>query len=123
MTQILPVTSRKAIRLACRLLREGEVVAFPTDTVYGVGANAFERYAVNQIFELKRRPVDKALPVFIAHGIRDETVPLSAGRKAHDLYQELGASVTYGEYDVGHKMHTDGIKDLKGWVKQLLETD
>jgi L-threonylcarbamoyladenylate synthase len=65
MTQILPATSRKAIKLARRLLREGEVVAFPTDTVYGVGANAFERFAVHQIFELKRRPRAKALPVFI----------------------------------------------------------
>jgi L-threonylcarbamoyladenylate synthase len=65
MTQILPATSTKAIRLARRLLREGEIVAFPTDTVYGVGANAFERWAVRQIFTIKQRPPDKALPVFI----------------------------------------------------------
>jgi L-threonylcarbamoyladenylate synthase len=65
MTQILPATSKKAIRLARRLLREGEVVAFPTDTVYGVGANAFERFAVREIFALKQRPLDMALPVFI----------------------------------------------------------
>jgi L-threonylcarbamoyladenylate synthase len=64
MTQILPV-SKKSIKLARRLLREGELVAFPTDTVYGVGANAFERYAVRQIFKVKQRPVDKAIPVFI----------------------------------------------------------
>lgn len=64
MTQILPV-SKKSIKLARRLLREGELVAFPTDTVYGVGANAFERYAVRQIFEVKQRPVHKAIPVFI----------------------------------------------------------
>jgi len=65
MTQILPATSSKAIKLARRLLREGEVVAFPTDTVYGLGANAFERFAVRQIFAIKERPPDKALPVFI----------------------------------------------------------
>ena len=65
MTQILPAASTKAIRLARRLLREGEIVAFPTDTVYGVGANAFERWAVRQIFAIKQRPPDKALPVFI----------------------------------------------------------
>jgi L-threonylcarbamoyladenylate synthase len=64
MTEILPVNN-KSIQLARRLLREGEVVAFPTDTVYGVGANAFERVAVRQIFEAKRRPADMALPVFI----------------------------------------------------------
>jgi L-threonylcarbamoyladenylate synthase len=65
MTQLLPATSSKAIRKAVHLLREGEVVAFPTDTVYGVGANAFERFAVRQIFDLKKRPRDKSLPVFI----------------------------------------------------------
>jgi len=65
MTEILPATSKKAIRLARRLLREGDVVAFPTDTVYGVGANAFERFAVREIFALKQRPMDMALPVFI----------------------------------------------------------
>jgi L-threonylcarbamoyladenylate synthase len=63
-TEVLPV-SNKSITLARRLLREGELVAFPTDTVYGVGANAFERYAVRQIFEVKQRPAHKAIPVFI----------------------------------------------------------
>ena len=66
MTQILPATSPKAIQLARHLLREGEVVAFPTDTVYGLGANAFERFVVRQIFALKKRPPDKAIPIFIA---------------------------------------------------------
>jgi L-threonylcarbamoyladenylate synthase len=66
MTEILPASSTKAIQRARHLLREGEIVAFPTDTVYGVGANAFERYAVRQIFVVKQRPPDKALPVFIA---------------------------------------------------------
>ena len=65
MPQILPASSSKAIKLARRLLREGEAVAFPTDTVYGLGANAFERFAVRQIFALKKRPPEKGLPVFI----------------------------------------------------------
>ncbi|HEX9925695.1 MAG TPA: L-threonylcarbamoyladenylate synthase [Anaerolineae bacterium] len=65
MTEILPADSPKSIRRARRLLREGDVVAFPTDTLYGLGANAFERFAVRQIFEIKQRPPDKALPVFI----------------------------------------------------------
>ena len=65
MTEILPASSIKAIKRAKFLLREGEIAAFPTDTVYGVGANAFERFAVRQIFAIKKRPPDKALPVFI----------------------------------------------------------
>ena len=60
------------------------------------------------------------LPVFIAHGTRDEIVPLSAAQEACETYQQLGAEVTYGEYNVGHKMHTQGIKDLRAWVEEVL---
>jgi L-threonylcarbamoyladenylate synthase len=42
--------------LAVKLLRAGEVVAFPTETVYGLGAVAFDTQAVARIFEIKRRP-------------------------------------------------------------------
>ena len=55
MTKILPANSSQALKMARHLLREGEIVAFPTDTVYGIGANAFERFAVRQIFIIKKR--------------------------------------------------------------------
>ena len=60
------------------------------------------------------------LPVFIAHGVRDEVVPLSAAQQACQTYTQLGADVTYGEYNVGHKMHVGGIQDLRGWVARVL---
>jgi phospholipase/carboxylesterase len=60
------------------------------------------------------------LPVFIAHGIRDAIVPLSAAQRACETYIQLGAKVTYGEYNVGHKMHVQGIKDLRGWVAKVI---
>lgn len=41
---------------AARLIREGRLVAFPTETVYGLGANAFDARAVQRIFEVKGRP-------------------------------------------------------------------
>ena len=65
MTEILPADSPKAISRARRLLREGEVIAFPTDTLYGVGASAFQPAAVRTLFDVKQRPRDKAIPVFI----------------------------------------------------------
>ena len=60
------------------------------------------------------------LPVFIAHGVRDEIVPLSAAQEARKMYKELGADVTYNEYKVGHKMHTQGIKDLRAWAVEVI---
>jgi L-threonylcarbamoyladenylate synthase len=89
MTQILPTNSGKAIRKAVHLLREGEVVAFPTDTVYGVGANAFERFAVRQIFEIKQRPRNKSLPVFIYQIDDLNLVARDVPNRAWSLLQEF----------------------------------
>src|ERR1700726_1976602 len=48
--------SDSAIARAARLLRDGELVAFPTETVYGLGGDATSDWAVARIFEAKGRP-------------------------------------------------------------------
>jgi L-threonylcarbamoyladenylate synthase len=50
--------------IAARFIQRGEVVAFPTETVYGLGANIFDEEAVRKIFIAKERPADNPL---IAH--------------------------------------------------------
>ena len=62
---IVPPTS-KNIKIACELLKKGEVIAFPTETVYGLGAIVFNEKAVAKIFEMKRRPYFDPLIVHIA---------------------------------------------------------
>ncbi len=57
---------RSAVRRAAELLRAGEVVAFPTETVYGLGADATDPRAVAKIFAAKGRPEDNPLIVHIA---------------------------------------------------------
>lgn len=52
---------------AAKLIREGKLVAFPTETVYGLGANALDAEAVARIFELKERPSFDPLIVHIAN--------------------------------------------------------
>ena len=52
--------------VASILLREGGVVAFPTDTVYGLGASAFNHAAVSMLFVIKNRSRDQGVPVLIA---------------------------------------------------------
>ena len=51
---------------AVALLRAGELVAFPTDTVYGVGALVWDAVAVHRLYLAKLRPADKAIPVLLA---------------------------------------------------------
>ena len=50
---------------AVTALRDGELVAFPTETVYGLGANAQNPAAVRRIFELKERPADHPVIVHL----------------------------------------------------------
>jgi len=56
----------EAIARAARLIREGKLVAFPTETVYGLGANALDRLAVEKIFRVKGRPLESPLIVHVA---------------------------------------------------------
>lgn len=63
-TQVLPADDA-ALALASRLLREGQLVAFPTETVYGLGAHALDAQAVLGIFAAKNRPADNPLIVHI----------------------------------------------------------
>ncbi|WP_297516505.1 L-threonylcarbamoyladenylate synthase [Thermococcus sp.] len=56
----------RKIKVAGRLIIEGKLVAFPTETVYGLGADALNENAVRRIFEAKGRPADNPLIVHIA---------------------------------------------------------
>ncbi len=64
-TIILPTDRDNSIPLALEILRQGGLVAFPTDTVYGVGALAFDEKAVESIYAAKDRPIEKAIPILI----------------------------------------------------------
>lgn len=61
-------TEESADILACcgELLRQGQLVCFPTETVYGLGANAFDSRAVKSVYAAKGRPADNPLIVHIA---------------------------------------------------------
>ncbi len=65
--QIIRVTEDPdAPRRAVQVVRDGGVVAYPTDTIYGLGGSAFNDAAVLRVYEIKRRPRTDPLPVLIA---------------------------------------------------------
>lgn len=80
-----PPLMHQAVEEAVRLLREGEVVALPTETVYGLAANALDPAAVTKIFEAKERPTFDPL---IVHLPRKEQLDLVA-----DVPQEIAHTV------------------------------
>ncbi len=65
----------KLLEPAARALRDGKLVAFPTETVYGLGANALDDKAVASIFKAKGRPADNPLIVHVASV--EDIVPLT----------------------------------------------
>ncbi|MHA1688153.1 MAG: L-threonylcarbamoyladenylate synthase [Promethearchaeota archaeon] len=70
------------IRIAAEIIKEGGTVAFPTETVYGLGANALDSDAVMKIFIAKNRPVDNPLIVHV-----------SSKEEIHVLVEELPEKV------------------------------
>jgi L-threonylcarbamoyladenylate synthase len=61
-----PELFRAAVKRAAELLRAGEVVALPTETVYGLAANALDENAVAKIFQIKGRPANNPIIVHVA---------------------------------------------------------
>jgi L-threonylcarbamoyladenylate synthase len=65
MTDRLPATP-EGLAAAAEMLHAGGLVAFPTDTVYGLGCAAARPDRLGAIFELKQRPTDKRIPMLVA---------------------------------------------------------
>ena len=57
---------KEILHKAVRIIKKGGLVAFPTETVYGLGANALDKKAVRKIFKVKKRPLDNPIIVHIA---------------------------------------------------------
>lgn len=59
------------------------------------------------------------LPTFMAVGQRDPLVPVTQGRLAADAARALGADLRYQEYEAGHKIPSQGMRDLADWCRGL----
>lgn len=66
LTTDTPASFTAAIRRAVELLSSGEIVALPTETVYGLAANALDKKAVSRIFDIKSRPKHNPIIVHVA---------------------------------------------------------
>ncbi|MFC1932350.1 L-threonylcarbamoyladenylate synthase [Chloroflexota bacterium] len=61
-----PLDIQQQIEKGISILRQGGIVAFPTDTVYGLGASASIPQAIERVYEVKERPRNMALPLLLA---------------------------------------------------------
>ena len=72
-----------------RVLNLGGVMAFPTDTFYGLGATVFNRKAVSRIFKIKQRPKDKPLLTLVASAYQANSMALEITPTAEILIEKL----------------------------------
>ncbi|MBB2479136.1 threonylcarbamoyl-AMP synthase [Bacillus sp. APMAM] len=74
---------------AANLLKQNEIIAFPTETVYGLGANATSDEAIAKVYEAKGRPSDNPLIVHIANFSQLHALVLEIPEKAEKLMKEF----------------------------------
>ena len=55
------------INKAAELIKQGKIVVFPTETVYGIGTNGLDLKAVKRLYEVKQRPLDKPISLLVAN--------------------------------------------------------
>jgi len=77
--------SAEAVNLAATVLREGGIVVFPTETVYGIGASAASCFGPQEIIDIKMRPENKPLPWLVEDEDALETYGVEVPEYAHLL--------------------------------------
>lgn len=111
--------NEKDIQQAAELIQRGEIVAFPTETVYGLGADASNEMAVEKVFEAKGRPADRPLSVLVnnKNALKEyaENVPIEAKKLVETFWpgaltiilqkkNYFAPSVTMGKETIGLRM-------------------
>lgn len=106
--------TKAAIEKAAMLIEQGELVAFPTETVYGLGANALDEAAVKKIFAAKNRPCDNPLIVHIAD--TQEAKKLchwnENAQKAADAFWPGPLTLLLPKKDIVPKLTTAGLASV-----------
>ncbi len=112
----------KIIRTAALVIRNGGLVIFPTETVYGLGANYLDDFAIKRIYEIKKRPVSKKLTVHISDlGMIKHlgcSIPPSADRLIEKFWPGPLTVVlkSSGDESIGFRMpkHNVALKLIEG---------
>jgi L-threonylcarbamoyladenylate synthase len=87
---VLPAGTPRAVEQAVAALRAGQVVALPTDTVYGLAAHAFLPEAVARLYAVKKRPAEMAVPLLLPRASAlpsvCDAIPAAAWTLAHRFW-------------------------------------
>jgi phospholipase/carboxylesterase len=68
-------------------------------------------------------PANRDIPIFMAHGTRDEIIPLARARRGRDVLQGLGYGVEWHEYPMPHSVCDTEVADLSRWLRTVLDKE
>jgi L-threonylcarbamoyladenylate synthase len=86
-TEVIHSGNKNAKRRAVEVLKAGGLVAFPTDTVYGLGVSPWNLDAVARLYEAKSRPLDIAIPLLLSDASQLSRVAIIPSRFEHEFKQ------------------------------------
>ena len=80
--------SKKVLKKTTKILKEGDLVSLPTETVYGLAGNAYSKKAINKIYKLKKRPKNNPLIIHYLN-IKNATKDVIINDNFLKLYKKL----------------------------------
>ncbi len=82
------------IKKACQVMREGGVILYPTDTIWGIGCDATNEEAVRRVYEIKRRADSKAMLVLVDSAVKVDFYVQDVPEVAWDLIEVADKPLT-----------------------------
>lgn len=112
---ILECNNKKDITTCISIIKQGAVVVFPTDTVYGIGCDPYNEEAIERIFRIKRRSKTKPLPI-LTHNIKSVKKII----KLDKIGSKLAKAFWPGQLTIiGHLIDDNIPKTVTGGKKSL----
>ncbi len=67
---------------------------------------------------ISESPDHENLPTLVIHGTRDSLISVDRGRESRDTLTRLGVPTSYREYEMGHEINQDALRQLIGWLDE-----
>lgn len=112
-----PVEKRKIVLLG---FSQGGVMAYALalrDPSRFAGLAALSSWLPPALAEsISRLAEHELLPTLVQHGTEDPMIPIEKGRESRDALRGLGVSLSYSEYEMGHEIRPEALRDLLVWL-------
>lgn len=82
-------TDYTKLKEAAEIIKNGGIVIFPTETVYGIGVNALDSNAVKQLYQIKQRPLNKPISLLVNNMDMIEQVTKNISKLEYDIMKEF----------------------------------